>query len=111
MKEKMKIFKEIIILTIINAVLISIISGLGRIIVLNIMQNLDSKNDMRNTYIIYFNISLILIGILFIITLIANMKVYIKNKENINISFLKVFLCNIMISSTPFILPAIFWIP
>ena len=87
MKEKMKIFKEIIILTIINAVLISIISGLGRIIVLNIMQNLDSKNDMRNTYIIYFNISLILIGILFIITLIANMKVYIKNKENINMSF------------------------
>lgn len=41
MKEKMKIFKEIIILTIINAVLISIISGIGRIIVLNIMQNLD----------------------------------------------------------------------
>ena len=70
MKEKMKIFKEIIILTIINAVLISIISGIGRIIVLNIMQNLDSTNDMRNTYIMYFNISLILIGILFIITLI-----------------------------------------
>lgn len=111
MKEKMKIFKEIIILTIINAVLISIISGIGRIIVLNIMQNLDSTNDMRNTYIMYFNISLILIGILFIITLIVNMKVYIKNKENINISFWKVFLCNIMISSMPFILPAIFWIP
>lgn len=73
MKEKMKIFKEIIILTIINAVLISIISGIGRIIVLNIMQNLDSTNDMRNTYIMYFNISLILIGILFIITLIVNM--------------------------------------
>ena len=128
MKEKMKIFKEIIILTIINAVLISIISGIGRIIVLNIMQNLDSTNDMRNTYIMYladteenqvrslnanidFNISLILIGILFIITLIVNMKVYIKNKENINISFWKVFLCNTIISSTPFILPAIFWIP
>ena len=85
MKEKMKIFKEIIILTIINAVLISIISGIGRIIVLNIMQNLDSTNDMRNTYIMYFNISLILIGILFIITLIVNMKVYIKNRENIEV--------------------------
>ena len=59
MKEKMKIFKEIIILTIINAVLISIISGIGRIIVLNIMQNLDSTNDMRNTYIMYFNISIV----------------------------------------------------
>ena len=56
MKEKMKIFKEIIILTIINAVLISIISGIGRIIVLNIMQNLDSTNDMRNTYIMYFTV-------------------------------------------------------
>lgn len=111
MKEKMKIFKEIIILTIINTVLISIISGLGRIIVLNIMQNLDSTNDMRSTFIKYFNISLILIGILFIITLIVNMKVYIKNRENISMSFWKVFLYNTIISSAPFILPTIFWIP
>ena len=107
MKEKIKIFKEIIILTIINAVLISIISCLGRIIALNIMKNLDSTN----VYIMYFNISLILIGILFIITLIVNMKVYIKNRESINISFWKILLCNIIVSSMPFILPAIFWIP
>ena len=51
MKEKIKIFKEIIILTIINAGLISIISCLGRIIALNIMKNLDSTNSMRNVYI------------------------------------------------------------
>ena len=108
MKEKIKIFKEIIILTIINAGLISIISCLGRIIALNIMKNLDSTNSMRNVYIMYFNISLILIGILFIITLIVNMKVYIKS---INISFWKILLCNIIVSSMPFILPAIFWIP
>ena len=111
MKEKIKIFKEIIILTIINAGLISIISCLGRIIALNIMKNLDSTNSMRNVYIMYFNISLILIGILFIITLIVNMKVYIKNRESINISSWKILLCNIIVSSMPFILPAIFWIP
>lgn len=110
MKEKIKIFKEIIILTIINAGLISIISCLGRIIALNIMKNLDSTNSMRNVYIMYFNISLILMAII-IITLIVNMKVYIKNRESINISFWKILLCNIIVSSMPFILPAIFWIP
>lgn len=110
MKKKIKISKGVIITSIINLILVLVITILGRIITLNIMQGLKSSNYMKSTYIEYYNISFILLGILFIVALIINAKVFRKNRLNNELDISKLVFYNILISLVPFLMPLIFWL-
>ena len=110
MKKEIKISKGVIITSIINFILVLVITVLGRIITLNIMQGLESSSDMRSTYIEYYNISFMLLGILFIVALIINAKIFRKNRLNNESNISRSTFYNILVSLVPFLLPLIFWL-